>query len=238
MKGEVKEDGSSRNAVSAAKLIYPEPLLSIIESSGGSGKKGRTMARFVEAARLPTRFGEFIIAGFVSELDGKEHTAIIKGEIAGKRNCPLRIHSECHTGDVFGSLKCDCREQLEASLKYIARKPFGLLLYLKQEGRGIGLMNKIRAYRLQELGLDTVEANEYLGFPDDMRDYEMAACIIRALGVSSVSLLTNNPNKIDGLTEHGIEVTGRIPLQMKPNPHNQRYLDTKIQKMGHLLDSL
>lgn len=224
------------NGLSATKLDSLEPLLHVTKPAdgNGTGQSGRAAAEFVEAARLPTRFGEFIIAGFVSRLDGKEHTAIIKGEVRGQRRCPLRIHSECHTGDVFGSLKCDCREQLEASLRYIAGKPFGLLIYLKQEGRGIGLMNKIRAYRLQDMGLDTVEANEHLGFPDDMRDYEVAAWIVRALGVESVSLLTNNPKKIDGLTRYGIRVAGRIPLQVRPNPHNRRYLDTKIRKMGHL----
>jgi GTP cyclohydrolase II len=189
---------------------------------------------FVAQAKLPTRYGEFVIAGFRSTKGGKEHTALIKGEVSGKQAVPLRIHSECHTGDVFGSMKCDCRDQLEASLKYIASKPCGVLIYLRQEGRGIGLLNKIKAYHLQDLGLDTIEANESLGFPCDLREYGDAAKILTILQIESVALLTNNPDKIAGLEQEGIDVSSRIPLHIPPNDHNRRYLTTKIEKMGHL----
>ncbi len=191
--------------------------------------------KLVGRAKLPTRFGIFTIAGFYDSREKKEHTALIKGDVAGKKRCPVRIHSECHTGDVFCSLKCDCRQQLEASLKYISKKPFGILIYLKQEGRGIGLLNKIKAYQLQDSGLDTVEANEVLGYPDDMRDYSVAAGIISILKIKSISLLTNNPDKIKGIEEKGIEVIERIPVIIKPNHYNKAYLETKSKKMGHLL---
>jgi GTP cyclohydrolase II len=232
-----KNNGHSRGKKTLGKL---KPLLVIDKSANGNGdqKTSKTLVEFVDAAKLPTRFGEFIIAGFISLQDGKEHTAIIKGDVLGKSGCPLRVHSQCHTGDVFCSLRCDCREQLEASLKYIAQKPCGLLVYLKQEGRGIGLVNKIRAYHLQDLGLDIVEANQHLGFPEDMRDYEVAAQVVKLLGIRSVSLLTNNPQKIQDLTKYGIQVDKCIPLQVHPNPHNRYYLTTKAKKMGHLLDAL
>ena len=189
----------------------------------------------VARAKLPTRHGDFIIAGFRSNRKKKEHTALIRGDVENKNEVPIRIHSECHTGDIFGSLKCDCREQLEASLSYIASQPFGVLIYLRQEGRGIGLINKIKAYHLQDLGLDTIEANESLGFPSDLREYSDAAKIISLLKIKSVSLLTNNPEKIEGLEKEGISVVRRIPLHAKPNNHNRRYLATKMEKMGHLV---
>ena len=189
----------------------------------------------VAKAKLPTRYGDFIIAGFRSHRKKKEHTALIKGEVLDKKEVPVRIHSECHTGDIFGSLKCDCRDQLEASLHYIVSKPFGVLIYLRQEGRGIGLLNKIKAYHLQDLGLDTIEANESLGFPSDLREYSDAAKIISLLQVKSINLLTNNPEKIEGLEKEGIEVIKRIPLHTTPNNHNKRYLATKMEKMGHLV---
>jgi GTP cyclohydrolase II len=189
----------------------------------------------VAQANLPTRYGNFVIAGFQSARDNKEHTALIKGDVAGKRDVPVRVHSECHTGDIFGSLKCDCREQLEASMRYIASNSYGVVIYLRQEGRGIGLLNKIKAYHLQDQGLDTIEANECLGFPSDLREYSDAAKIITILKIKSVALLTNNPEKIEGLEKEGIEVTRRIPLHSTPNDHNRRYLSTKMKKMGHLV---
>lgn len=190
----------------------------------------------VAEAFLPTRYGDFTIVGFYSSREKKEHVAIVKGDVAGKERCPVRVHSQCFTGDVFHSLKCDCREQLEASLEYIAAQPCGVVIYLKQEGRGIGLLNKIKAYHLQDMGLDTVEANEYLGFPGDMRDYIVAAKIISMLRIRSVSLLTNNPDKIRGLESQGIDVAERIPVIPKPNTHNAHYLATKTRKMGHLFE--
>jgi GTP cyclohydrolase II len=192
------------------------------------------LVRFAAEARLPSRFGQYHVVAFDS-VDGKEHAAILKGDVRGADDVPLRVHSECFTGDVMGSLKCDCRDQLEAALTYIAGVERGAVLYLRQEGRGIGLANKIRAYALQEAGLDTVEANHALGFQDDERRYDVAAHMIRELGIRSIQLITNNPNKLAGLREVGIDVRGRIPLQMAPNPHNSFYLDTKKAKSGHML---
>lgn len=192
------------------------------------------LVRIGAHARMPSRFGDFTVVAFES-IDGKEHGAVIKGEVRGATSVPLRIHSECFTGDVMGSLKCDCRDQLEAALEFIGQQERGVVLYLRQEGRGIGLVNKIRAYALQDAGLDTVEANHALGFEDDERRYDIAAEMIEELGISSVSLITNNPTKIDGLRRNGVEVDGRIPHKMSPNPHNEHYLLTKKLKSGHLL---
>jgi GTP cyclohydrolase II len=191
--------------------------------------------QLVAHARLPTRFGNFELYGFYDAKADKEHTAVVKGDIAGKENVPVRIHSECHTGDVLGSLRCDCRDQLEFALRYVEKQPFGAVIYLKQEGRGIGLLNKIKAYQLQELGLDTVEANLYLGFPDEARDYGVAAKILTLLEVKSVSLLTNNPDKIEKLQSEGVKVMHRIPIVIQPNNHDEEYLKVKRDRMGHLL---
>ncbi len=184
---------------------------------------------------LPTRYGKFRVVVFHNNLDHKEHLAIISGDIGDGENIPVRIHSECLTSEVLGSLKCDCREQLSTALQYISRKGRGVVLYMRQEGRGIGLGNKIRAYALQELGFDTVQANHHLGFPDDLRRYDIAAMMLKLLGVHSVSLLTNNPKKIRGLEEAAIVVKERIPIEIEPNEINELYLRTKAQKSGHLL---
>ncbi len=188
-------------------------------------------------ARLPSRFGTFTVAAFRSPGDGKEHAALIRGDVSDRPRVPVRIHSECLTGDVFASLRCDCRQQLEISLAEIERRGTGVLLYLRQEGRGIGFENKVKAYRLQELGLDTIEANEALGFRGDERDYAVAAQMLKALRVTSVLLLTNNPAKIDDLRRHGIAVEGRIPVIAAPNRYNARYLETKRLRAGHLLET-
>lgn len=188
----------------------------------------------VAEARLPTRFGEFRVVGFRTA-SGQDLAAVVRGEIEGQEGVPVRLHSECFTGDVMGSLKCDCRDQLEAGLQFVGRARRGAVLYLPQEGRGIGLVNKIRAYALQDQGLDTVEANEALGFDDDLRKYDVAAAMLQALGVRSVVLLTNNPRKVEGLDDNGVRVVGRLPLRMEPNPHNAFYLTTKKTKSGHLL---
>ena len=190
--------------------------------------------QLVVKADFPTRFGSFTIAGFHDNREGKEHTAIIQGDVGGKEDCPVRVHSQCHTGDVWGSLRCDCRQQLEAAVSYIADQAFGTVIYLKQEGRGIGLLNKLRAYQLQDMGLDTVEANQFLGLPIDARDYKVAAKIIGLLGIKSVALLTNNPEKIDGLRQEGIEVARRLPIVIASNRFNAEYLKTKKNRMGHL----
>ena len=188
----------------------------------------------VAEAQLPTRYGAFRVIGFRTE-DGTELGAVVRGEVGGRQGVPVRLHSECFTGDVMGSLKCDCRDQLEAALGFIGRAERGAVLYLPQEGRGIGLVNKIRAYALQDDGLDTVQANRALGFADDLRRYDVAAAMLHALAVRSVVLLTNNPRKVDGLDSMGLPVVGRIPLKTSPNRHNAFYLETKKAKSGHLL---
>jgi GTP cyclohydrolase II len=187
-------------------------------------------------AELPSRFGDFHIVAFSNNHDFKEHVAIIKGEVIGAEEVPVRLHSECLTGDVIGSLRCDCRDQLEAALRKIGRMEKGMVLYLRQEGRGIGLINKIRAYSLQDNGLDTVQANLALGFRDDERDYAVAAHMLQSLKIQSVRLMTNNPKKIEQLTQRGVKVSGRIPHVIPPNEHNIFYLKTKATKSGHMID--
>ncbi len=192
--------------------------------------------RIEAIAELPTRFGDFHIVAFSNTRDDKEHVAIIKGEVLGAENVPVRLHSECLTGDVMGSLRCDCRDQLEAALTMIGKMETGIVLYLRQEGRGIGLTNKIRAYSLQDQGLDTVEANLALGFRDDERDYAVAAHMLMSLNINSVKLITNNPKKIQQLTELGIRISDRIPHVMESNDHNRFYLETKAAKSGHMIN--
>ncbi len=196
----------------------------------------RICVRIAAVADLPSRFGDFRIVAFYNNRDGKEHVAVVHGDILGARDVPTRIHSECLTGDALGSLRCDCRDQLQQGLRKMAGERRGLLVYLRQEGRGIGLINKIRAYSLQDEGLDTVEANLALGFRDDERDYAIAAHMIKSLTVRSIRLLTNNPRKIDQLVAHGIEVTGRSPHVVPPNRHNRFYLETKAERSGHWID--
>ena len=199
--------------------------------------KDHVCVRVAAAAELPTRYGDFHAVGFWNPVDGKEHAAFVHGhEAIDGEAVPVRIHSECLTGDAIGSLRCDCRDQLEASLRQLAEMPYGILLYLRQEGRGIGLTNKIRAYALQDHGLDTVQANVALGFHDDEREYREAAEMLLKLGFSQVRLMTNNPRKLDGLRGLGIDVVGRIPLVMEPNRYNRAYLETKARKSGHLMN--
>ena len=194
--------------------------------------------QLVAIADLPSRFGNFQVAGFVSPCDGKEHTAIIRGDIVGKEGVVTRIHSECLTGDVMGSKRCDCRDQLLESLRIIEEKQEGVLLYLRQEGRNIGLTEKIRAYALQDQGYDTVEANIHLGYKPDERDYGVAANILKNLQVKSIRLLTNNPEKIRQLTKARVKIVERLPLIIEPSQYNKRYLETKRRRSGHLLGDL
>lgn len=203
--------------------------------SGGNGASHETQVYLVASADLPTRFGEFRIYGFYDERDQQEHTALVRGNVSGRSDVPVRVHSQCHTGDVWGSLRCDCRDQLEAAIEYIADTEYGAVVYMKQEGRGIGLLNKIKAYKLQELGLNTIEANHYLGYPAEARDYAVAARIIDLLGIESIALLSNNPDKIEKLTAEGVTITRRIPIVVPSNEHNERYLSVKRLEMGHLL---
>ena len=201
---------------------------------GGLGPD-HVCVRLVSVARLPTRFGDFVIAGFWNNRDGRDHIAVIRGDVRGAEHVPVRLHSECLTGDALGSLRCDCRDQLEAALTTIGALERGIVLYMRQEGRGIGLLNKLRAYALQDSGLDTVDANLALGFRDDERDYAVAAHMLHSLEIKSVQLMTNNPNKIQQLEGFGVVVSGRIPHQLPPNPHNVDYLRTKGERSGHLL---
>ena len=193
------------------------------------------MLRFIEQSKLPTRWGEFNIHAFEDPFKGKEHVAITMGDCNSGEPLLLRIHSECLTGDAFGSLRCDCGEQLDQALKMISDRKRGAILYLRQEGRGIGLVNKIRAYNLQDQGADTVEANEQLGFGADMRDYSICGPMLKHIGVKSVILMTNNPRKIKALENMGIKISGRAPIETERNPHNSRYLSTKSGKLGHYL---
>ncbi len=190
--------------------------------------------KFVESAKLPTQWAEFRIFGFEDEQTGKEHVALVLGDIANGEPVHMRMHSECLTGDAMFSLRCDCGAQLEAALKHIAEEGRGILLYLRQEGRGIGLINKIKAYHLQDGGADTVEANEQLGFDADLREYDIAYDMLNYLKVKKICLMTNNPKKVEALEKHGLEVVERLPWKYGENTHNSHYLSTKARKLGHL----
>ncbi len=189
----------------------------------------------IEVIKLPTDYGDFNLHLYRSKLDGQHHLALVRGEVAGKKDVLVRVHSECLTGDVFGSRRCDCGPQLHSAMSQVAAVGSGVILYMRQEGRGIGLAPKIQAYKLQEAGLDTVEANEKLGFKMDLREYGLGAQILCDLGLKTIHLLTNNPRKIVGLEGYGLKITKQLPIKIKPNPHNERYLKTKREKLGHLL---
>ncbi len=189
----------------------------------------------VEVVKMPTAYGDFDLYLYRSKVDGQHHLALVRGIVAGKKNVLVRVHSECLTGDVFGSRRCDCGPQLHQAMKRIAAAGQGVIVYMRQEGRGIGLASKIKAYKLQESGLDTVEANLKLGYGMDLREYGLGAQILADLGLKTILLLTNNPKKIVGLEGYGLQVVEQLPIQIAPNPHNEKYLRTKREKMGHLL---
>lgn len=184
---------------------------------------------------IPTQYGEFILHYYRNNLDDKEHIALVKGDVSGLENVPVRIHSECFTGDVLGSRRCDCGQQLAMAMQFIENAQRGVLIYLRQEGRGIGLLKKLQAYNLQDQGMDTVDANLHLGHLADEREYRLAALMLEKMHIKSIQLMTNNPQKIEGLIKLGIKVTGRIPVEVSPDDYNVNYLKTKAEKMAHLL---
>jgi 3,4-dihydroxy 2-butanone 4-phosphate synthase / GTP cyclohydrolase II len=230
------EDGSMARGEDLATYCWKHQLKMItIADLIAYRRRHEKLVERVVSTKLPTAFGDFEAVGYRALLDNKHHVALVKGEVAGVEDVLVRVHSECLTGDVFHSLRCDCGEQLESALAMIEAEGRGVLLYLSQEGRGIGLLNKLRAYKLQEEGFDTVEANLQLGLPADLRDYGIGAQILVDLGLSSIRILTNNPKKISGLAGYGLSVTDQIPIEHMANPHNQAYLQAKRDKLGHTL---
>lgn len=232
----MNEDGTMARVPELKKVAeeFDLKMITIKDLIHYRRNKERLVKREVEIT-LPTDFGEFKMIGFSNEIDDKEHLALVKGQIDPEKPIMVRVHSECLTGDVFGSHRCDCGPQLHAALTQIETEGTGVLLYMRQEGRGIGLMNKLRAYKLQEEGYDTVEANEQLGFAPDLRDYGIGAQILKDLGVRKMRLLTNNPRKITGLKGYDLEVVERLPIELPAKKENARYLKTKHDKLGHLL---
>ncbi|KXG76131.1 bifunctional 3,4-dihydroxy-2-butanone-4-phosphate synthase/GTP cyclohydrolase II [Thermotalea metallivorans] len=262
--GVLKRSGHTEAAVDLAKLagLYPAGVICEIMNEDGSmarvpelmeyvkvhqlkiitiadliayRRKNEVLIERVAEANMPTKYGEFRIIGYQNKLNGEHHLALVKGNVADGAPVLVRVHSECLTGDAFGSMRCDCGEQYAAAMKKINEEGRGVLLYMRQEGRGIGLINKLKAYALQDRGMDTVEANLALGFPEDMRDYGIGAQILFDLGIRKIRLMTNNPKKLSGLSGYGLEIVERVPIQMNHNERNAYYLKTKKEKLGHML---
>jgi 3,4-dihydroxy 2-butanone 4-phosphate synthase/GTP cyclohydrolase II len=232
----MNDDGSMARLPQLLRFAKKHKLkICTIESLIQFRRNSERLIERVESIRMPTDYGDFTLHLYLSKVDGAEHLALVKGEVSGKKGVMVRVHSECLTGDVFGSRRCDCGPQLHAAMERIEKEGRGVILYMRQEGRGIGLGAKIKAYKLQEQGLDTVEANLQLGFPMDLRDYGFGAQMLSDLGVKKIRLLTNNPKKVVGLQGHGLEIIEQLPIRVVPNPDNERYLKTKRDRMGHLL---